>query len=113
MSLTMPQQFTKEEAKTVTTENLSWTWPLVPVARKEQIKNRVNARLRSLNIPEVRDDVFSWRMSICVRDSRHNACKCRFRTCDISPLISIANRMAMAQASRSTDSPEHLDGTGA
>jgi hypothetical protein len=69
------QMITKDEARRLTAQNLSWTWPNVPADVKTELHDRVNRLLADEGIPEVGDDVLSWRMSIAIRDSRHNACK--------------------------------------
>ncbi|PVI04245.1 hypothetical protein DM02DRAFT_586458 [Periconia macrospinosa] len=66
---------TKDEANRVVQTNISWTWPRVPANVKVQIIDLVNTALRNESIPEVGEDVLEWRMSIAIRDSRHNLCK--------------------------------------
>ncbi|KAF1958022.1 hypothetical protein CC80DRAFT_491330 [Byssothecium circinans] len=66
-------ELTKDEARRLTQENLSLTWPRTPEEKKKEVMDRINAALCNENMQPVGDDVLHWRMSSAVRDSRHNS----------------------------------------
>ncbi|KAF2650693.1 hypothetical protein K491DRAFT_697082 [Lophiostoma macrostomum CBS 122681] len=66
---------TKDEAHILLTKNMEWNWKDVPADEKAQIRARINTRLSSEAIPQIDDDVFSWRMSIIIYDIKKWASK--------------------------------------
>lgn len=70
------QMITHQAASDLMRQNASWTrWPCVPQAVKFETQKWVNDELNKQNIPEVREDIFHWRMSRALPDAARAACK--------------------------------------
>ncbi|OAL51287.1 hypothetical protein IQ07DRAFT_599258 [Pyrenochaeta sp. DS3sAY3a] len=80
----------------------AWTrWTLVPPETKAESLNWVNAELAKLNISEVREDIFDWRMSKALPDAAR--AMCRLQTSPIiciTDLMNAANKNANAEEGR-------------
>jgi hypothetical protein len=71
MACTKPRQtITHEAATNLLERNARWTrWTNVPSDVKTETLRSVNAKLAKEQIPEIRGDVFDWRMSKALPDA--------------------------------------------
>jgi hypothetical protein len=67
---------THQAASHLLKRNASWTrWRCVPQEVKTEIGKWVNEELEKQDIPEIREDVFEWRMSRALPDAARAAGK--------------------------------------
>ncbi|KAJ5021891.1 hypothetical protein J3E72DRAFT_401031 [Bipolaris maydis] len=64
---------TKAEIDTLVKANPGIKWSEVKANDVEEMHSRVNAQLQAEHIPEVRYDVFRWRMARAIQNQRPNA----------------------------------------
>ncbi|ORY01898.1 hypothetical protein BCR34DRAFT_574547 [Clohesyomyces aquaticus] len=62
--------FTLQEARDVFKQDPTLSWTHVTAPEKRAIYERVNAKLRHEDIPEVSHDILTWRMSLVLKNLR-------------------------------------------
>jgi hypothetical protein len=67
VGLTSLQRYTTVEADRLLEADPELTWPSIPDDVLAEMHSRVNGRLAKEGIPEVRYDVFSWRMARAIQ----------------------------------------------
>ncbi|CAN9249640.1 unnamed protein product [Alternaria alternata] len=67
LSLTSLQRYTTVEADRLLEADPELTWPSIPDDVLAEMHSRVNGQLAKEGIPEVRYDVFSWRMARAIQ----------------------------------------------
>lgn len=67
VSLTSLQRYTTVEADRLLEADPELTWPSIPDDVLAEMHSRVNGQLAKEGIPEVRYDVFSWRMARAIQ----------------------------------------------
>jgi hypothetical protein len=67
VGLTSLQRYTTVEADRLLEADPELTWPSIPDDVLAEMHSRVNGQLAKEGIPEVRYDVFSWRMARAIQ----------------------------------------------
>lgn len=100
---------THQAASHLLKRNASWTrWRCVPQEVKTEIGKWVNEELEKQDIPEIREDVFEWRMSRALPDAARAAGKILPEIS--SPLINnAANKQQAESESQGVSQSAHTD----